>query len=112
MKHTPAIAPTKPTLNDLAYILRHKELWPPNFEWYWGNCNTCAMGLLFRFHGIEGEPNSLSAAKALGINMNDAYNLFVTSRWFAPTGIGPITPEMVARGIDNFLASKEARPHG
>ncbi len=113
MKHTPTIAPTEtPTLSDLAYILRHKELWPRDFEWHWSNCHTCAMGLFFRFYGIEGEPNAPSAAKVFGISLTEALDLFMSTHWFRPHGGDSIKPEDVANGIERFLASRGTPSHG
>lgn len=36
---------SKPSLRALSYMLRHKELWPVGFRWYFGSCKSCAMGL-------------------------------------------------------------------
>ena len=36
---------TKPSLKALSHILRHKELWPEGFKWYFGSCRSCAMGM-------------------------------------------------------------------
>lgn len=36
---------SKPSLRALSYMLRHKELWPVGFKWYFGSCKSCAMGL-------------------------------------------------------------------
>lgn len=41
-----AIAVTlEPSLRNLAYVLRHKEMWPKGFEWNYPNFTGCAMGL-------------------------------------------------------------------
>lgn len=54
MKHSDALkalAPvdlSKPSLEALAYLLRHKELWPAGFEWNFDECDTCAIGLTTR----------------------------------------------------------------
>lgn len=36
---------TKPSLEGIAYVLRHKELWPKNFQWDFAWRPTCALGL-------------------------------------------------------------------
>lgn len=39
---------TRPTLEGLAWLLRHKEAWPEGFSWYFPDCSRCAMGLASR----------------------------------------------------------------
>ncbi len=34
-----------PSLENLAYMLRHRETWPEGFRWSYRNYNTCALGL-------------------------------------------------------------------
>ena len=34
-----------PSLRNLAYILRHKEMWPKGFEWDYTHFDNCAMGM-------------------------------------------------------------------
>lgn len=36
-----------PSLEGLAYLLRHPEKWPEGFKWDYSECSQCAMGLAF-----------------------------------------------------------------
>lgn len=38
-----------PSLRNLAYLLRHQELWPDGFEWNYCRTSTCAVGLSWCF---------------------------------------------------------------
>lgn len=38
-----------PTTADLAYLLRHRELWPKDFKWDYTSRSCCAIGL---FHAV------------------------------------------------------------
>jgi hypothetical protein len=37
-----------PSLRNLAFILRHKETWPPGFYWNYCRADSCALGLAVR----------------------------------------------------------------
>lgn len=39
----------------LVHALRHPETWPPDFEWDYGRCPSCAMGLAWRLTGQIGK---------------------------------------------------------
>lgn len=115
-----------PSLEGLSWMLRHPEKWPKTFEWYYGNCRTCAMGLANKLWGLT-ESESLVEymrvmPKALGIHGRSAERIFLgrygkhIASW-VPIGVDPrtgeeygdsrfITPEMVADEIDAYLARR------
>jgi hypothetical protein len=89
-------------LQNLATVLRHREMWPEGFEWNYEKCSTCAMGLAWRLgmiscHGIS------KAAEEFGIPYNVAFRIFL---WLTiERGGGKnVTPEHVADAIDAYLA--------
>jgi hypothetical protein len=104
------IAPPK-TLQELSYLLRHQQIWPSDFEWYYGDCKTCAMGLVHRLHGLEqheeiGLALSLKKMeKIYGIGEEDAGLIF--SAWMLGNHHhDDITPEDVADAIDRYLETQ------
>jgi hypothetical protein len=44
---------SKPTLKNLSYLLRHQELWPKDFKWYYPNFDRCAMGLYCKYYNCS-----------------------------------------------------------
>ena len=94
---------TRPSLEGLAYILRHKELWPKNFEWEFYRCDRCAMGLAYRlWRGIK-SPEFQIMADRFYMEKMDAYRIFIIG-----TKEGdPVTPERVARRIEEYLAQRQ-----
>lgn len=44
---------SKPSLRGLSYALRHPETWPAGFEFDYGDCKRCAIGLIFKLWGIQ-----------------------------------------------------------
>lgn len=49
-----------PSLAGLAWLLRHKEAWPEGFEWYYGRCTSCAMGMAVRMYRPEATEEQLN----------------------------------------------------
>jgi len=93
---------SKPSLEGLAYILRHKELWPKNFKrkgWEFTDCSRCAMGLACRLWRIE-DFDLATIAGEFNIRWEDAYKIFIVKG-------AEITPEIVARRIDEYLENRE-----
>ncbi len=92
-----------PNLQNLATALRHREMWPTDFEWSYSSCSTCAIGLAWRLgmiscHGIS------AAAREFGIPYNVAFPIFL---WLGlECGGGQnVTPKHVADAIDAYLAT-------
>ena len=119
---------TTPTLAGLAWLLRHKEAWPEGFEWDFGDCWSCGMGLaalLWDACAIDLRL-SLSARQAIiwDIPRDEAYRIFLAGaraeshqiffagahaeshQIFFAGAHDPalVTPEMVADRIDAHLA--------
>jgi hypothetical protein len=112
---------TKPSLEALSHILRHKELWPTGFEWNYGFCYSCAMGLAGELWDVFVPRNPdaavLNVSKAFGISRKVAGNIFGGEADWIPYHPGcvvvrdtnAVTPEMVADQIDKFLAVGRTR---
>ena len=86
---------SKPSLAALAYDLRHL---PDNFRFSFFDCHKCAMG---RAHILWPEavptPNVRNVSKALGINENQARELFVLRN------VLNSDPEDIAADIDKLV---------
>jgi hypothetical protein len=92
-----------PNLQNLATVLRHREMWPRGFEWCYSNPSTCAMGLAWRL-GMISRTCLLSAAEEFGIPFDVAIRIFL----FLGLECGEakdVTPEHVADAIDAYLAA-------
>jgi hypothetical protein len=109
----------KPSLENLAYCLRHPETWPPGFVWDFSYCRSCAMGLarvLWDAQNADWLENSTAvstAARFFAMPYETADRVFMSTSWkkpwfgFIPHEIDAesVTPEMVADEIDRHLAS-------
>ena len=102
---------TQPSIRGLAWLLRHREHWPVDFEWYYGSCLTCAMGLAIRLWHIpvnlsSFHPYGTSVGKALGLPWEAASHIFYGAR--PPEGpTREVSPEDVAQAIDDYLLRRE-----
>lgn len=78
---------------------------PHDFAWDFEECQGCALALLFGVEEVAffGDPFA-AAAERLGIRRAEASDLFGSG--VVPVGMDwtKVTPEMVAAGIDKFLA--------
>lgn len=104
----------KPSLETLAYALRHPETWPDGFVWNYSGCTTCAMGLAAElwFKGREqvSVPAYISwAAHTFAMQYEAATRIFLKTRpprtWRHPFAqeISAVTPEHVATAIERYL---------
>ena len=66
-----------PTIANLAYVLRHKEEWPDDFEWDFSSHYTCALGLLSKKWGDGELLATWRAAPMLGVNVRDINSIFL-----------------------------------
>lgn len=106
-----------PSLEALAYALRHPHTWPDGFRWDYRACETCAMGMAFElWRTIDG--NDLpEIARGFHMSIDSAAQVFVhlagppplDSTWQMKAAA--ITPEHVADAIDAYLATHPARTH-
>lgn len=94
---------TKFSWEGLAYLLRHKEMWPRNFHWnyryglsldYMGHYEGCAIGLM-----------SLRWQRSTGMFFTVLWALIFHSRIFAK-GSPFTTPGEVADRIDAMLLAR------
>lgn len=103
----------QPSLKNLSYILRHKELWPEGFEWSYEKCPTCAMGLAAALWGVidtKAVPVTPQMATYFDIPAKIADRVFGGKNIESVFGVywyHQITPEMVADKIDEYLAGRE-----
>lgn len=86
-----------PTLDALAYALRHRDTWPAGFVWDYSHCETCAMGLTRMFW-------NQSIFTLFDIPMEARANIFGGAGRPSNTPQPDVTPEMVADAIDAYLA--------
>lgn len=94
-KWEPKIDLSRPSLRGLSYLLRHKELWPVGFEWDFGNCDRCAMGLAFSIWNLGELGGSYSMTEHFPISEKTSGELFLLRH-----SAIVITPEMIADRID------------
>jgi len=84
----------KPSLQNLSYALRHREMWPKTFKWDYRSGNTCAIGLAAQLWGNADILYNLPEKDFARISRN--YIGMVYGR----------SPEKVADSIDAYLARK------
>lgn len=93
-----------PSLEGLAYALRHKEMWPPGFRWGYNDCRTCALGMVVRLWGVKDDDDEID--QAFGLNEEEGSVIFYEVGLAHKVGAHAVTPEMVADTIDAVIASK------
>jgi hypothetical protein len=101
-----------PSLENLSYILRHREWWPEGFHWNFSNCPTCAIGMCRELWGHNPEIFFPEPTMGDDYMLNESYRrIFCDSRgkggllsWIIRPDMGDVTPEQVANQIDRYLA--------
>ena len=104
----------EPSLTNLAFVLRHKELWPENFVWDFRYCETCAIGLCRQIYGkdprdldprLENAETFWSGSSYRDIfgSYNEPLRIWDIPVW--PYSEAVITPEHVAARIDRWVAA-------
>lgn len=120
------------SLPRLSFLLRHRELWPSQFRWNYGNFDNCAVSLArsYWFIPAVGVIPSRNLYHYFGLDRASYQNIFIgggdwvplKSRlmtfltWAFPTmswksarkDLSQVTPEMVADQIDLYLASPKS----
>lgn len=102
----PVVVSSPPqTLEGLAYVLRHQELWPVGFKWDYGYCDTCAMGLATALWCPKVKyPGSSEVMRLLGTPRSDHLKgIFVNLHKYVPKKFSSIGPEDVADALDRYL---------
>lgn len=109
---------TELTLARLAVVLRDRSMWPEGFEWDYGMCSSCAMGLAYEIktgERLEGDGSHTSpVTRAIRMIVNDAKAMklkeFHAIFWDLTDRMNldwsEITPEHVADAIESYLANK------
>lgn len=97
-----------PSLEALAYVLRHPETWPEDFQWDYGRCSTCAVGLAHRLWERRPYYSVATTAYDFGLGSRDADAIFINAkskRWLPRFFQAPwsVQPKHVAREIDRYL---------
>jgi hypothetical protein len=90
---------SKPSVRGLAWLLRHPERWPADFEFDFWDSRTCAKGLAHRQWPNE-VPSPLSCeciTQALGITEAQTDRIFNGSRLWRTLDI---SPETIAADLD------------
>lgn len=101
---------TEPSLKNLAYVLRHKELWPEDFVWDYSRPESCGIGmcrLLYRLDPtiVDDRLDEDSANKIFMSWMGEKKYLFGLFKYPVHMRTEDITPEVVADRIDCWLAA-------
>ena len=111
----------KPSLEGLAYALRHPEVWPEGFEWGYGECETCAVGLASKLWSmgfakwyaawLDGEVDThvtnASAWVSEHLHLPDPIARAIFMRLnHQHHGYHNVTPHHVATAIDAYLAQR------
>lgn len=101
---------SKPTIEGLIYLLRHKELWPENFVWHFPSCRSCAMGLFAEEWGRIGQRHltRVQIQNILGLPFDVAVDAFcvhdrVGNKCYPSVADADVTPEMVALKLEKYL---------
>lgn len=95
---------SKPSLQALSYVLRHRELWPEGFKWDFTLCTNCAMGLTSKLWNVYAyDPYKIG--EELGISGEQAQDFFCIVNAWVKGKPSAVTPEMVAEQIDLYLAN-------
>lgn len=68
---------SKPTIEGLAYILRHEEEWPEDFHWDFSSHRTCALGLMSEKWGNGDLLTTYDAAPLLGFTEESIHSIFL-----------------------------------
>jgi hypothetical protein len=106
-----------PSLENLSYILRHREWWPEGFQWDYRYTDCCAIGLSKELWGID--PTGLHHGlrdSDLTWEASPSYIRIFASRsgkiawwrqfpWNYYRQMSSITPDQIADQIDQYLAS-------
>jgi hypothetical protein len=85
-----------PSLAGLAWVLRHKEAWPPGHQWDFTRGSTCAVGIAMRRWGTR-----VTDFPSMTISARNTMFCFGA---YHPVADSDVTPEMVADRIDTYLA--------
>jgi hypothetical protein len=89
-----------PSPQNLAYLLRHEELWPKGFEWNYHDHTRCAMGLACLMWPEICYACSWAVADALGMDPAEARLIFVSGNKGA---FGcRIKPKQIARALERL----------
>lgn len=90
----------KPSLIGLAYILRRSHLWPQGFEWAYKHSGSCAVALVWETWGL-----SVRKAFPRLAESNENWIFYNDIVDGAVMRLESITPEIVAKRIDEYLAA-------
>jgi hypothetical protein len=98
-----------PTLANLVWVLRHREVWPAKFEWDYADCETCAMGLAARLWRQVYRPNSETMARVFRLSQLAASKQFTQAYSVRTERTGwrtlsKISPEDIADNIEWSIA--------
>ena len=105
-----------PSLENLSYILRHREWWPDGFKWDFRYCSECALGMSRLLWGVD--PDTLDDSRLrpspITWELNPSYQeIFCTPAgkaslwlrlWDYDRAMKSVTPEQVADQLDKYLA--------
>lgn len=97
---------SKPSLEALSWLLRHKEMWPRGFEWKYANCHKCAMGLAATLWRKSVDLPTTEVMEKVFFMKEDAAEKIFLDGMFNHNTVD-VTPEMIADDIDEYLAGRK-----
>ncbi len=99
---------TRPSLEGLSWLLRHREAWPEGHVWDYSCGESCALGIGRKqwpdFVRRESITPGGDMTRTLGVDMYTGSRMF-SLRAYQPVGDLDVTPEMVADRIDQYIAT-------
>jgi hypothetical protein len=87
------------TLQALHDLLLDQSKWPDDFEWNYGSCDSCAIGLAWHTGLIDECPYRVHGYH-FNIDSETAHRIFFTTH---NGSYAAVTPEIVAERIANIL---------
>jgi hypothetical protein len=88
---------SKPSVRGLAWLLRHPERWPADFEFDFWDSQTCAKGLAHRQWPNDIPSPLFGGWRALGITEAQANSIFEGKRLWRTRDL---SPEAIADDLD------------
>lgn len=96
---------SKPSLEALSWLLRHREAWPKGHVWDYSHGRSCALGMCVgQWPAAVPFVSYDRVSAALGVGRDDIDRTFGQSAYMPIKDI-LVTPEMVAYRIDTRLRS-------
>jgi hypothetical protein len=97
---------TVPSLANLAYLLRHRELWPAGFHWNYAMSSCCALGLARRRWGQNAADPDFGQRPGGTIVIPQGVFSGLGHKDFGAPDYDRVQPDHVADAIDRHLVQQ------